>query len=195
MKFLKTLQIASLTFLSCSAIAAAPADKTEHKAKQDKSGFTIGIGVSNIGGDAGDALDSIDAKRTIPELDISYTTKSGGFFGLTTSMMNDASGRKCYNTSRWYSYCNQYDFEYGTGSLYGGYETDMGVRILAGYSFVYVDGDIGDYTTRSSIVGGPMVGVGYTIKKHYVLKATYAPSIEDDGIKGSLLSASLAYKF
>lgn len=204
MNIVKTLKYASLGLLTVSLAIAGDAmaaqssgvhdSKHETKANRDKSGFAVGLSYASIGGKVGDMLGSIGAKTGVPEIDLSYTTRSGFLFGLTSSLLNSETGEACTTGSY---FCDSYDFDYGTGSAYAGYETEMGVRLMAGYSFMYANGTYDNYTGNTTI-GGVSFGAGYAFNNGVMIKAMYAPSIkssDDDQLRGSLLSASLAYKF
>lgn len=168
--------------------AAMAAEQTHSKAN-DKSGFAIGIGATKVGGDGGDAIEYWGGNNVHPELDVSYTFSGGFILGGSGSLAQSMSGTQCTAFS-----CYQFSGEYSTGSLYGGYQLDNGLRLKAGWAGLLLQDDVYD---ESYLFGGVMVGAGYVFDSGLLIEAKFTPKItnSDSPLEGSLMNATVGYKF
>lgn len=158
----------AIALLSISSMAMA----TEHNSRE---GAAVVGGISNIFGDTGDSIKTLDGERTAYAISGSYTWDYGLSVGGTISTRVEMAAAE--KASKW-SHAN----------LYAGYTFNNGIKLMAGAGNLMLSGDLKDdsYT-------GYMLGIGYS-QRHFSAEIHYE-NYDLEGISTPIATFLVGYKW
>ena len=156
----------------------------------DKSGFTLQIGASKLGGDMGFYGIGPNGETVGVSFGGSYTSEKGVILGglYTPTVASDAASSSAIAVT----------LEIDSLSLFGGYQFDNNIRLTGGLTISEIEGYVASKyygsASASERNSGFNIGLGYEFNNGLSLEGRFA-TLDLVGISGSTMNIVGGYKF